>query len=259
MKWMLIGLLALNSLWGYDVDRADQITYEWLVNEGDLKAYSDHIAHFKFLFDRHKVRTFLEFGLGYSTAYFLERCHKVISIEFITHGYGPQWMQYSVELFREASNWVPIAYFSGFLGDTNWARYKYVGSEAVYRACSYQCATHQNYALQDDFYLTELNAFLKNLVRSNKPEVAFVDAGLVLRGDLVTLMFGKVPIIVAHDTAWRGLKKPGADVYGYTRIETPDTYEEIYLDSGAGTTLWVVKKPEYEGLRKALWEYSQGL
>lgn len=258
LKKIVLGCLCALSLAAYEVERGDQITYDWLVEYAGRNGCCDHIHHFKALFDGHKVRTMLEFGMGYSTAYFLNRCTKVISIEFVTPGFGPAWMKYSLGLYRDFSNWVPIAYFTGLQGDTAWAPYKYCGSDAVYRAAAYQGANQKSYAPVDDFYQSELNSFLKNLIRSNKPELAFVDPGIVLRSDLVTLLFGKVPIIVAHDTNARNEGKP-FDVYGYPSIATPAEYVEIFLPGGQGTTVWVVQKPEYESLIQSLWDYQKSL
>jgi hypothetical protein len=81
------------------------------------------------IFDHLKVKTTLEFGMGQNTPYFLQNSGKVISIEFITHGYGPENMKGYLEKNREFSNWIPIAFFSGFHGDMNWAPYRYYGSE----------------------------------------------------------------------------------------------------------------------------------
>lgn len=203
-----------------------------------------------------KIKTYLEFGPGCWTDYFLETCNKVISVDFVTPGYGPFWIKNCLGLYSHYSNWTPIVYFSGYLGDVEWAPYKYLGSEHVHKAASYQCATHQNYALNDDFYLIELNAFIKGLVKYNKIEVALVNSGLYIRGDLVQLMFGKIPVIFAKDSTSRfeGVK---GDVYGYSRIITPENYEEIFINDGQGFTVWVLKEAKYLSLINELKTVSQ--
>ncbi|HNA62153.1 MAG TPA: hypothetical protein PKW79_03660 [Rhabdochlamydiaceae bacterium] len=259
-RWLFCLSFFVSVAFAETIDQltsADQVTEEWLIRQGNLSGYSDHISHFKEIFSQTKVRTFLEFGLGLSTKYFLDNSRKVISVEFITHGYGPEYYKKCVQFFNQAYNWIPIAFFSGYKGDTDWAPYKYLGSEAVYKAAAYQCGTHKNYALIDDFYLIELDAFVKNLQKYHQIDIAFVDPGIYLRGDLVQILFGKVPIIVAHDTYCRALGDKD-DVYGYSRIVTPDHYEEIFLPYGVGTTVWVSLNGHYQELINNLKKYAQG-
>jgi hypothetical protein len=211
--------------------KADDITYEWLVDQGNKTGYADHVIIFNKIFNKVKVKNLLEFGLGYSTKYFLDYCRKVTSVEFISDGAGPDWYQKCLELFRECPNWTPIAFFTGFSGDKDWAFSKYLGSDSVYRAWAYQGATHKSYAPLDDFYLVELDAFIKRLAKPRPIDVAFVDSGLVMRGDLVQLLFDKVPIIIAHDTCTPEMRKNlrlELDLYGYSRIDPPEEYEEIH-------------------------------
>jgi hypothetical protein len=257
-----ISALCLQSqLFGEErqvITKADQITYEWLVNQGNLAAYSDHVVHFKKIFELLKVKTFLEFGLGFSTKYFLDQSQKVISVEFVTNGYGPAWLKDCLNLYRDCSNWIPIAFFSGYQGDMSWAPYKYVGSESVYKAASHQCSQHNSYAAIDGFYLKELDSFIENLFKCHNITVAFVDPGFYLRGDLVQLLFGKSSVIVAHDTRVRA-EKIKDDVYGYTNIVTPDNYEEIFLSHGQGTTVWVLKTDQTKKFIEQMKEYAHSL
>jgi hypothetical protein len=70
--------------------------------------------------------------------------------------------------------------------DTSWAQHKYIGTESVYKATAYQPAYHKHYALIDPSYLDNINSFLKNHIAMNEIDVAFVDAGVCIRGDLVS-------------------------------------------------------------------------
>lgn len=265
MKKILTSILVIACFLSSKADGAverirspEEITYEWLVDLGTTTAYTDHVPHFKKIFEHLKVKTFLEFGVGYSTKYFLDSSKKVISVEFVTHGYGPSWIMECIDLYHDYSNWIPLIYFTGFKGDTDWAQYKYLGSEHVYKAVSYQTVTHKNYALIDDFYLNELNAFISNLVKCYNINVAFVDSGLYLRGDLVQLSFNKIPVIVAHDTTVRALGQTG-DVYGYSRIVTPENYEEIFIQHGQGTTVWIIKTDPYKKLTEEIKKYASDI
>jgi len=253
----LIPLLICSLFTFADVqENIDEITYEWLVSQGELTGHTSHIHVFKKMFTEAKINRVLEFGLGFSTKYFLDCTEKVVSVEHVTNGAGPEWMKKCLELYKGYSNWIPIAYFTGYQGDTHWAPYKFFGSESVYQAVSFQTSTHQNYALIDDTYVKELDLFITNLSRANKFDLAFVDSGLYLRGDLVQLLFNKVPIIIAHDTDCREVGMED-DVYGYSRIITPDNYEEIYIKDLKGTTIWIIKNENYVDILQSFKAYAQ--
>jgi len=260
---MLLSTLLLQPVFGEGEDsfikKADDITYDWLVKYGDETGITDHVSHFRKIFNKFKVKTCLEFGVGYSTKYFLDSCNKVISIEFVTSGYGPAVMKRYIELYRGYSNWLPIVYFSGYRGDMTWAPFKYLGTEGIHKANSYQCATKRNYARVDSLYIKELDAFIDRLVQANTIDISLVSGGgFYLRGDLVQLLFGKVPIIVAHDIYSRsvGVKD---DPYGYSRIITPVDYEEIYIPAGKGTTVWISKNDEFSELAEELKKYAKSV
>jgi len=232
-----------------------EITYEWLVEQGKESGYSDHIPHFRKLFEMAKVRNFLEFGVGYSTHYFLERCEEVVSVEFVVEGAGPAFMQEMMRLYREKSHWIPYVFFSGYPDPTNWAPYQYVGSDAVSKAAFVQCATHKSFAWVDGSYLEELNDFITSLCEGYRIDLAFVDPGIYLRGDLVQLLFDKVPMIAAHDSNHRFFKD-SHDAYGYSRIETPAHYEEIHIGRGQGTTFWILKNESTANLIEEMKKYA---
>ncbi len=244
--FFLISLLSRSSF-AEEITAADQITYDFLVDHGRHTGYGDHIRYFKDIFEKIKVKTLLEFGIGYSTKYYLDQCTKVLSVEFISGGYGPGWMKKFIELYRGYSNWIPIAYFTDYKGDMAWAPYKYIGSDGVSKASSYQASTYMSYSTIDNFYLNELTTFVKNLTKYNKIDLALVDPGNYLRGDLVQMLFDKSPIILAHHVDFSFLRLKD-DIYGYSRIVTPDNYEEIHLQEGLGTLLWIKKTPELQDL-----------
>ena len=251
-------LLATQPISAQEVQNADEITYEWLVHYAQKTGSIDHIPHFRKIFNQLPVKTLMEFGMGYGTKYFLDNCNKVISVEFISPGYGPAWMKNMLELYKESSNWIPIAYFTAYTEDIQWAPYKYMGSESIHKACSYQCSTKKNYALIDGFYLSELNSFMNALIKAHQIKIVCINPVMYLRGDIVQLLFNKVPIIVAHDTLCRAQGEQG-DVYGYSRIMVPENYDEIYFPGGQGTTIWISKNESYTELVKDLQVYAQGL
>lgn len=229
--------------------KAEDITYDFLVETGETTGYCDHIPVFKKIFETMKVRTLLEFGLGYSTKYFLDSCTKVISVEFIFTTWETDWIKKCLNLYRGYSNWVPIVYFSNFNGDFSWAPYKYHGSDALYRAHSYFASTGQSYAAVDRSYQNEMQFFLSNLTKYNTIDVAFVDSGMVLLADIVQVLFEKIPVIVAHGTKTSYL---GQNPYGFASLQVPANFEEIRISRGVGTTIWVKKTEELAPLIQVL-------
>jgi hypothetical protein len=227
--------------------KLEDITYEFLVETGVNAGYCDHIPCFKLLFSKIKVKNLLEFGMGYSTKYFLDHCNKVISVEFLTAGYGPYWMQKLLGLYSTYSNWVPIAYCSGYNGDMSWSPYKFIGSDGVMKANNHQVIHKKSYISVDDAYHKELTTFVNNLTKYNKITVALVDPALSIRGELVQMLFGKSPIIITNHVNFAFLRMQD-DYYGYSRISLPDNYEEIHIQSGQGTIVWIKKDPEWEEL-----------
>ena len=198
------------------------------------------------IFDNLKVKTALEFGISSYTQTLLESSSKVISVDFITHGHGPGLLKAEIERNQSYSNWIPIAYFTGYHGEVNWAPYRYYGSESVYKAISHAGVTHESYALIDDFYITELNSFITNLKKCYKIDLAHIGGAMLLRGELIQIMFGKIPVIIGCHT-----RSNSVDLYGYNNLVTPDDYEEIYIPT-YNTTVWVSNKEEYRILREQL-------
>ncbi|HSX13223.1 MAG TPA: hypothetical protein VLE96_02235 [Chlamydiales bacterium] len=234
----------------------EEITYDWLVSQSPNGGYTDYIPHFNEIFKHYKVKTLLEFGMGYSTKYFLRNLKKVISVEFVTYGAGPMWLHKLLQLYKNDLNWIPIAYLSNAPYDTSKIPFKFFGTDALYKADSFQCSTHLSYSLFDPSYLKELNTFFGNLLKCHSVDCALVDSGSCLRGDYVSLLFSRISVIVAHDTHCREKKEKG-DVYGYSRIVTPPDYEEICIPFGEGTTIWIKKDPALEQLTNAMRAYAQ--
>lgn len=215
---------------------SDFITYEWLMDKAVECSYTDHIPHFRRLFQTMKVRGFIECGCGFSTKYFLDNADKVISIEYVTPGYGDIWYQDCKILFADRDNWIPQIYNEDFR------------SNSFNNACAYQCSMHKDYGLIDSTYLTELDSHFKNWINYTKLngseiDVAFVDPGVYIRGDLVKLLLAnKIPIVAAHDTASDYGTKEVKNLYGWNKVVTPSDYIKIYIPFGQGTTFWVNKR-----------------
>jgi putative intracellular protease/amidase len=251
--------VMMASVFAQDITKAEDITYDWLVKYGDESGATDYIPHIRRIFKKYQPKILMEFGLGYATKYFLDHCDKVISFEFVTGGYGPEGMSKFLNLYRGYSNWIPIAYFTGYRGDYSFAPYKYVGTDALFLASSFQCTTKLHYTEVNDFYLKEFDSLLTNMFKAHTIEMALINpGGMYVRGDIVELLFGTVPIILAHDTNFRAPQDLD-DIYGYSRIGTPDDYEEIFFPGGQGTTAWVKKEERFEELIRDLKKYAKGL
>ncbi len=211
MRLFLILLFACAQLFSVQVS---DLTYEKLVASG----YTDHVQHFQKLFQHHKVRSFIEFGLGYGTKYFLDNCEQVTSVEILLPSQSRYWADHTISLLQGYTNWTPIV--------RN-------GSQNLQTANSLAAVEYKDPALYDSSYLLELKEICNELFRDKEYEVAFVDPGFHMRGDLVNELFDRVPIIVAHDTNYAHLQ------YGWNKIYTPSNYVKIVCTEGSGTTFWI--------------------
>lgn len=232
-KTLALILRCVALLSSLDAGQSDFITYEWLTGKsGDGEAIA-HIPHWRRLFNSMKVRGFLECGCGYYTGYFLEHADKVISIEYLTPGYGGHWYKICLPLFKDRSNWSPMTYNENFR------------SNSFNNACAYQCTMHRDYALIDPTYLRELdNHFKMQISKANlgsyNIDVAFVNPSLYIRGDLVNvLLANEIPVIVAHDTVSDEGNEQQENLYGWNKVVTPSTYTKIRIPFGSQTTFWI--------------------
>lgn len=259
MKWCgLLTVCVVSCLLSepFQIQNPEEITEEFLTQTSASLAYTEHVAHLKRVFNKIQVRTFLEFGLGFSTKYFLDHCEHVISVEFVTPGTGPEWLQDCLSLYRDFKNWTPIAYFAGEGLDTSWAPFKYMGKESVYQAAAYQPVHRKSYAEIDPSFLEDLHQFVSELAAKYSIDMVFVDPGVCIRGDLVQTLFNQVPIIAAHDITRKENRRLD-DVYGYGQIIVPENYIEIHVPFGLGTAFWIKNEEPYFELIEDLQDYTQ--
>jgi hypothetical protein len=251
MRIGFVAVLMMVSIFAEAPQGVQDITYDFLVKTGKTSGYCDHIPCFKLIFSKMRVKCLFEFGMGYSTKYFLDHCDKVISVEFITSSYAPRWMINLLALYETYDHWIPIAYFSDYKGDMSWrCPYKFFGTDGVMKANAYQSKHCKSYSSIDDVYLNELASFIRQLIKYNEMTIALVDPGIYLRGELVQLLFGKCPIIVVNHVNFSMLNVQ-EDVYGYSRIVVPEDYAEIHLEYGQGTIIWIQKSPQFQELIEA--------
>lgn len=193
----------------------EELTYDYLVQS----PYTDHVQHFKKLFQQTKVNSFLEFGIGLGTKYFLDHCNEVTSYEIIMPDQTDEWFNLSCDLYKDHyDHWNPILKR---------------GSDALHSANILSYRDRLDPSLHDATYLLDLKNYCDEIFAGKQYDVAFVDPGFHMRADLVNELFDRVPIIVAHDT------NVGVLEYGWKKIHTPSNYEKIVFTEGAGTTFWI--------------------
>jgi hypothetical protein len=192
----------------------DHIDYQFLVSN----PHTDHVQHFEKLLQKAKIHSVLEFGLGYGTKYLLDHCEEVTSCEIILPDQTTGWFTSIQDLFQKYSNWTPVL--------KRGSRSMQNGNLLAYR-------DKKDPTLYDATYLLELKDICDELFKDKAYELAFVDPGFHMRGDLVNELFDRVSIIVAHDT------NIAPRIYGWNKIHTPCNYEKIVFTEGQGVTFWI--------------------
>ncbi|CRX39019.1 DUF273 domain-containing protein [Estrella lausannensis] len=244
----------------------DKLENELLEERLSQDRYTDHIKVFKKIFDTKPIRGLLEFGLGNSTRYFLKNLAEVVSVEFITNALSPEWLNLCLDRYQADSNWHPFAFLSGCTKKTyslaNHANLKlFQASPKLYDAnslASHHC-NRSKYPL-DPGFADDLNRCLKKILKQHAIDVAFVDSGLILRGELVQSLFNKVPIIAAHDFPENIAEvDPDTDIYGYSFIPSHPKYQEFFIGPPfcqQGLKIWVKNTTEFFDLLQTLTDLS---
>ena len=177
---ILIFVLTLFCLRAHG-KQSDFITYDSLVKSD----YSDHVQSFNQLMGRVKIHSLLEFGLGHGTKFFLDHADTVTSVELLLPHQTEEWYNKYLQLYQDYDNWEPLLYR---------------GSSALQKADAISGGELKDPSLTDGTYLLELKKLCNDLFSKKSYEVAFIDPGIHIRGDLVNELFDRVDIIVAHNT-----------------------------------------------------------
>jgi len=184
-----------------------------------VNPWTDHLPVFDALFSTVKVSSFLEFGTGDGTLFFLERCPSVTSVEMATR---------SRRELHTAWYDTCVARYSGF---GNWNHSLYECGDDLSNADEAAQRGERLLGRHGPGYLGEIAELVAGLTASS-PDVAFVDCGVHARGDIVNALFGKVPLIVAHDMGGSPVE------YGWVRIKVPNGYRAFGFSTSQGVTLW---------------------
>ena len=190
----------------------------------------DHVRAHEILFKEKNIKSMIEFGMGDGTESFLKQLDKVASVEIFTKD-----MALAEKLKVADDSWA-IKCKERFKGSKNWELIMYEMKQPVIDAeldvTGVGGLVKRGGNPRAGAYKIELSALLDQL-GLDKYNYAFVDAGIHLRGDIVNLLFQRVPIIGAHD--W-----DDKAIYGYTRINKPANYdEEEGVGSHAGIHFWI--------------------
>lgn len=183
--------------------------------------WTDHAPHLSRVLDLRPVRSCLEFGLGEGTRLLLDRCRHVTSLELASRPVHDEWFQRCLETYRGYHHWEPILHHCG---------------EKLREAD--RLGEAGGYPLADRGYVEELAQVVGRVLARRGYDLAFVDAGIHNRGDLVNLLFDRVPIIAAHDT--NGLERH----YGWDLVAPPATYRRVRFTEGLGTTFWIHEREQ---------------
>lgn len=218
---MAINCLCFGSISAEQLDVKQghtYITYDYLASSN----WTNHVIAFRELFQITKIHSFLEFGLGRATKYFIENCDRVTSFEISVPSQAKAvepWYNSTKKLLKDYKNWNPVLYRASLLLDY----YHRMGNVQPYPASKIR------------EYLKDLNHVCEKALKTGKYDLAFVDPGISMRGDMVNALFNKVDIIAAHDT------HEAHEIYGWTHITTPTNYEKIHFPIGLGVTFWIKK------------------
>lgn len=178
--------------------------------------WTDHAPYLRRLFALRPIASCLEFGLGEGTRILLDHCGHVTSLELAARPVHEEWFQRCLESYRGYGNWDPVLHRCGE---------KLREADRIGEAGGYPIA--------DRAYVAELEEVVERVLGRRRYDLAFVDAGIHNRGDLVNLLFGRVPIIAAHDT--NGLERH----YGWDLVAPPPEYRRVRFTQGLGTTFWI--------------------
>jgi hypothetical protein len=211
-------LYAVQVLHAAEVKYAlNEITYESLAKND----WTDHVRAFRCLFAVEHIRSFLDFGTGRGTKFFLDNCDHVTSCEISTTSRNmTDWYEAGLKVYAPYSNWSPVHVFASENFD-----YFNVNFGRNYR--NKRLLSSKRYKN----FLLEVKSICDPLLDMGHYDVAFVDPGIITRADFVKYLLGKIDIIVAHDTH--------DPIYGWERINNDTDYEKVGFSRGCGVTFWI--------------------
>jgi hypothetical protein len=218
----LFYLLLLTTTSVYSSTDFDEPLESLTLESFSQSAYTDHVLAFNEVFQIIPPKSFLEFGLGRSTKFFLDKCPIVASLELTslcTASLSFPWYKQCTDKFINSyDNWRPSLRFCSPLMNTLTRDGKGgVPSPDV-----------------EAEFLKEINSITKQglTLIGNDCSIAFVDSGTAGRVDIVNaLLAHKIPIVAAHDTK--------SFFYHWERIHLPKEYVAFVFPAREGITFWI--------------------
>jgi hypothetical protein len=163
-----------------------------------MNNFTDWKPAFKALFSIIKINRLIELGMGKGTKLFIDNCDYVKSVELAATQNHKDWYKKCIQEYSQ-KNW-----------------------------------HHELFETKDDYSRELANKI--NKVYSEKYDLVFIDPGIHCRAKLVNLAFGKIPIIVTHDTNF------GYEDYEWGLLESPKDYTKVIYTAGQGTSFWIRDK-----------------
>lgn len=210
------------------------------MNKFDSKKTIDHWPDCLSIINQFNVKSIIEFGCGDGTESFLNQCSKVVSVELLTSKNelsdklkisSDYWCKYLSEKYKQYKHWnlIPVEISDNIIE----AEKIVTGNNPQYKRGSNP---------PDSAYTKDLNDMVKNTLSNHSFDMAFVDAGIHLRGDIVNILFGLVDIIGIHDSnvGSSDPDDPNHNIYGYNRIRPPSNYKVTNgTESICGTRFYI--------------------
>ena len=221
IQLLLVTLFVSISMNGFASELSQEPAEAFSVDALARSAYTDHVVAFDEVFSLLPVKSMVEFGLGRSTKFFLDRCPMVASLELTTYctaSLSFSWYKQCVDAFIDATDhWRPSLRFCSPLmnlltGDGKGG----VPSKE-----------------QEALFIKEISSICAQglLLAGEECSLAFVDSGTAGRVDIVNALFErKVPIVVAHDTR--------SPFYHWERLQVPKHYMAIEFPVRERITFW---------------------
>jgi hypothetical protein len=230
---VLAGALIVINAWSASTfadDFASEPVEAITMGKLSESGWTDHVLAFDEVFKVIEVRSMVEFGIGRSTKYFLDKVPEVVSLEIgSTHALQQSlhWYQQCVKKFLPVyPHWRP-----------------------TFRFCSEELDVATANAWQKGIFPDSLSpSYLQEIadtcaqvlgLADGECMLGFVDSGPYGRVDLVNeLLSRKIPIVAAHDTGATGWER---QFYAYDRLKIPEQYVEVTFPVRAKITFWLNK------------------
>jgi len=215
------------------LEKIEDFVYENIIK---FTRYTDHLPHMAEFFKFYVPNNLLEWGLGYSTKFFADKCSKVVSVEALSNFMQPSYYDFFKNILQVLPNWNSVLW---------------VVSDTISEAVKYQIVEKKDPEKVDASYLSELQSYAQALYSSENPDVVFVDSAIFINGDLAnTALANNIPFVIIHDSN-------EVSMCSYDKIVVPANYKTVEIKSGVGTTFFI--RNDFEDIFNKMKVYSENL